>query len=72
MKPTDARRPKTKVSVHPSVLDEYSASTSNPKKKKTTPTSVIVTNSGEGPQLQFQCKVCGRYEKYFFHTFFFS
>ncbi|XP_065661785.1 uncharacterized protein LOC100209907 isoform X1 [Hydra vulgaris] len=59
MKPTDARRAKPKVSGHSTVLDD-STSPSNSKKKKNTPTSVIVTGKGEAPLLQFQCKVCGR------------
>ena len=38
-------------------------SSSPPKKKKTAvpDPSIIITNTSDGPQQQFQCKVCGRY-----------
>jgi len=61
-KPSDSRRPKQKAGqAHTPGVEGMPAIPSPPKKKKpSTAASVIVTNTSEGPQLQFQCKVCGR------------
>lgn len=58
-KPLDNRRSKPKSLISPELAGISMASPAK-KKRPTVPSSVIVTNTSDGPQLQFQCKVCGR------------
>jgi hypothetical protein len=61
-KPVDTKRPKTKGDSSALHSNGDGQTTSPPKKKKTQQhdPSVIITNTIDGPQQQFQCKVCGR------------
>eukprot|EP00111_Clytia_hemisphaerica_P024886 TCONS_00073349-protein len=61
-KPSDTRRAKTKAADGSSPRPPGDGLPSPPKKKKVAAPdpSIIITNTSEGPQQQFQCKVCGR------------
>ena len=54
---------KASTTTDSSAFGGGTSGSSPPKKKKTAvpDPSIIITNTSDGPQQQFQCKVCGRY-----------